>query len=244
MGKIVSIISFTGRVGNLVGAKGPKGKVVLRPYQDSVANPNTPKQIINRTKFLTLQGMGISSKPALFGLAAAAKAAGVSRTNLFFKINYPQVSAALDNLTQKYKGSLDWEHLQFSRGTLPEPIVNTAVVDDGSIMLPLSDTASIPGTSRDDIVYGIVYDTIDCKIIAIEQTTRVDEEIIFHIPSSSHNHKCRVYAFAQGISDTNDRVSYIDYFNGRIVLAEATVAEIESGANYSNTVHCGEVMVQ
>ena len=50
MARIVSIFQFTGRVGSAVGSKGKGGKVVLRQYQPSVANPRTPAQMSQRAK--------------------------------------------------------------------------------------------------------------------------------------------------------------------------------------------------
>ena len=50
MGRIVSIIQFTGRAGNAVGSKGKRGKVLIRQYQPTVANPQTNAQMSNRAK--------------------------------------------------------------------------------------------------------------------------------------------------------------------------------------------------
>jgi len=50
MARIVSIIQFTGRAGSAVGMKGKGGKVLLRQYQPSVANPKTAAQMSNRAK--------------------------------------------------------------------------------------------------------------------------------------------------------------------------------------------------
>ena len=50
MARIVSIIQFTGRVGSAVGSKGKGGKVLLRQYQPSVANPRTDAQMSQRAK--------------------------------------------------------------------------------------------------------------------------------------------------------------------------------------------------
>lgn len=50
MGRIVSIIQFTGRAGSAVGSKGKDGKIVIRQYQPSVANPRTAAQMAQRAK--------------------------------------------------------------------------------------------------------------------------------------------------------------------------------------------------
>ena len=50
MARIVSIIQFTGRAGSAVGSKGKGGKILLRQYQPSVANPRTAAQMQQRAK--------------------------------------------------------------------------------------------------------------------------------------------------------------------------------------------------
>ena len=50
MGKISSIIEFTGRTGNLVGAKGQNGRYILRAHQPQVKNANSPAQMETRAK--------------------------------------------------------------------------------------------------------------------------------------------------------------------------------------------------
>ena len=50
MARIVSIFQFTGRAGSAVGSKGKGGKVLLRQYQPSVANPRTAAQMGQRAK--------------------------------------------------------------------------------------------------------------------------------------------------------------------------------------------------
>ena len=50
MARIVSIFQFTGRAGSAVGSKGKGGKVLLRQYQPTVANPRTAAQMSTRAK--------------------------------------------------------------------------------------------------------------------------------------------------------------------------------------------------
>ena len=50
MARIVSIFQFTGRAGSAVGMKGKGGKILLRQYQPTVANPRTAAQMSHRAK--------------------------------------------------------------------------------------------------------------------------------------------------------------------------------------------------
>ena len=50
MGTFSSVIEFTGRTGNLVGAKGQDGKVIIRKHQPHVRNANREEQMAVRAK--------------------------------------------------------------------------------------------------------------------------------------------------------------------------------------------------
>lgn len=50
MGTFSSVIEFTGRTGNLVGAKGQDGKVIIRKHQPHVRNANSEEQMAVRAK--------------------------------------------------------------------------------------------------------------------------------------------------------------------------------------------------
>lgn len=50
MGKINSVIEFTGRTGNLVGVKGQNGQVYLRKHVRKIHNDNSEQQVVARAK--------------------------------------------------------------------------------------------------------------------------------------------------------------------------------------------------
>lgn len=123
MGKLNSVVTFKGRTGNLVGAKGFKGSTVLRQYQPTVANPNTEKQRTQRTKFLAATSLANNCPElALAGLRGYAKTVGCSVRNAMSKImlkNY----GAVDGWTKTVDGdqiSMAYarQSLKFSKGNL------------------------------------------------------------------------------------------------------------------------------
>ena len=78
MARIVSIFQFTGRAGSAVGSKGKGGKILLRQYQPTVANPRTAAQMSNRAKMkLAAQVAGMLGEVGRTALVAN----GFRRTN-------------------------------------------------------------------------------------------------------------------------------------------------------------------
>ncbi|MCR5445777.1 MAG: hypothetical protein K6E96_08920 [Bacteroidales bacterium] len=51
MGKIASVIQFTGRTGNVVGVTGPNGDIYLRVHKKHINDKNSAEQIATRVKF-------------------------------------------------------------------------------------------------------------------------------------------------------------------------------------------------
>lgn len=74
MGKISSIIEFTGRTGNLVGAKGQDGRYILRAHQPQVKNANSEAQMITRAK-MALAGSLSKLIPAdvIYGMSGSGR---------------------------------------------------------------------------------------------------------------------------------------------------------------------------
>lgn len=69
--------TFSGRVGNVVGAKLKGGEYVTRSYQPSVKNPNTLRQRVSRLRMSTAAKLAAGLAPAI--QAGFSKAAGSTR---------------------------------------------------------------------------------------------------------------------------------------------------------------------
>lgn len=161
MGKINSAISFTGRVGNLVGGKGPKGQTVIRNYQPTVANPRTAAQLEQRAKVnLAGQFSRITPAGALTALGAGSKAN--NRNALMANL--------LKAATVRYDGGsvaadVALDAISFGHGDTPLMATATApVVAAGSVTLNLTLTnnqyANVYG---ERIVVVIVKKGLDAK---------------------------------------------------------------------------------
>lgn len=78
--------TFTGRVGNVVGAKMKGGEYVTRSYQPSVKNPNTLRQRISRAKMAMASQLGaVLAQPVKVGYAAASASTKMFARNMFVR---------------------------------------------------------------------------------------------------------------------------------------------------------------
>lgn len=74
MARISSVIEFTGRVGNLVGAKGQDGEYLLRKHQPQVKNPNSWEQISHRCKIsLSASLASLIPSDVLYGMKGSGR---------------------------------------------------------------------------------------------------------------------------------------------------------------------------
>lgn len=69
--------TFSGRVGNVVGAKLKGGEYVTRSYQPSVKNPNTLRQRVSRLRMATAAQLAAGLAPAI--IAGYGKASGSTK---------------------------------------------------------------------------------------------------------------------------------------------------------------------
>lgn len=95
MGKIVSVIQFTGRTGNLVGSKGQNGTVVLKNHQPNVTNRNTQEQVNARVK-LALAGSLSKIVPAdtIYGMQGSGNRA---RRQRWIKVIMSRMAVSVDS---------------------------------------------------------------------------------------------------------------------------------------------------
>lgn len=107
-----SPFTFTGKVGNVVGAKGPNGKTIVRPHT-SPSQPNTKKQVEVRTK-LALAGLlsKITPQDAIVGLNGSRR----QRRNRFMRLNINE--ALIDPNADQVKAYIPMNKLTFSEGNM------------------------------------------------------------------------------------------------------------------------------
>ena len=107
--------TFTGRVGNVVGAKMKGGEYVTRSYQPSVKNPNTLRQRVSRLRMATASQIAAKFKLAIqAGYGLAAGSTKMYPRNMFVRDIVPFVSGGLMQV-QDEKIQMDWSQLKLSK---------------------------------------------------------------------------------------------------------------------------------
>lgn len=166
MAKINSIISFIGRAGNVVGAKGPKGQTILRPYQPVVANPQTPAQLMQRAKVnLAGQLSGITPAGAITPLGMGSKANNRSE----FLKNLIKAATVVMN-AEGYRASIPARNIIFSHGTQPALATMTSPTVSASAV-----TASLSLRAANADMAGLYGERIVVIIANAEVNQRFDQ---------------------------------------------------------------------
>ena len=102
MARIVSIFQFTGRAGSAVGSKGKGGKILLRQYQPTVANPRTQAQMSHRAKMkLAAQVAGMLGEVGRTALIANGKFDQLILYPTFIHVSYRRLGWNRKQILQK-----------------------------------------------------------------------------------------------------------------------------------------------
>lgn len=245
MGKLNSVVTFKGRTGNLVGAKGYKGSTVLRQYQPTVANPNTLKQRTQRTKFLAATSTANSIPDlALAGLRGYAKSIGCSARNAFSRLMLREPESAI-GWTKVVNGnevemSFDKTSLKFSKGTLQIPSANATSDNPNQVDFAISLPAGlVPANCRAIAV--LLNSSYEGQVIAKEGAFSTSSlNLGVQVPNSWAGTKAYCYVYIQDFGSAENLQAY---YRAAIVAAVSDVYLAESQALTSPTVFAGEVTV-
>lgn len=241
MAKQTSPITFIGKLGNLVGSKGMKGNQILRQKPTSVANPQTPKQVANRARFLAASHTAnIVPIEAIAGMRPLAKSRGISLRNAYAStlMNDRIISEApgFDPMNPAY-GVTELSKIIFSKGNQPNMAYGAPQFDDP---LTVEVTGTKLGTLTDtDIVHVIVYNPEVTNAPWVHQSFPVSDVLDgaqVTVPSTWNGMKVHVYAYTQTLAAED---ADYDYF-ANIYGANAIERElVESRSSYSNTAYIG-----
>lgn len=243
MGKLNSVVTFKGRVGNIVGAKGYKGSTILRQYQPIVANPNTEKQRTQRTKFLAATSLANNCPElALAGLRGYAKTVGCSVRNAMSKIMLKNYNI-VDGWTKTVNGdqismAFARQSLKFSKGNLPYPEFGAPQMDTPgevsiSVTLP---SGAVPAHCR-AIVVLVNSELSEGNVLAKEVTfSTASATVTISVPMLWGGLHAYVYGYYQDFgSEENLRAYYT-------ALSSAALSDVylaEANADSSPTLFLG-----
>lgn len=238
MGKFAGLVKFTGKTGDIVGAKGTKGDYIAKAYQPTVKNPQTVGQIKTRVKFLTATGLAKMFLEAN-GFANIAKSRRVSAFNVmaskFFKqsdfITFDGTPTDMDARTQ-----IDWAALQLSDGALgyPEPgTLNFA--EEAEVKVPFT----VEDAGNNDIVHVVIAQP-DTNGVVHEAVNASASPATVRVPALWSGMRVKVYLFRQAADSETSRATYLSLFSNNSVAARATKSAIAGASEYSKTVYAGD----
>ncbi len=129
MGKITSIITFTGKLGNVVGSKGQRGRHLIRARQYEVKNPRSNAQNVQRMIFATA-ATSLSYLTEILNNSFEGKAFGQESLSYARKVNLdllrnmnPTSSASIGAYLKKGDKFFAPNTYILSQGTLVSPSV-------------------------------------------------------------------------------------------------------------------------
>lgn len=205
--------TFSGRVGNVVGAKIKGGEYVTRSYQPAVKNPNTLRQRVSRLR------MSLASQLAT-GLAAAIQAGYAFSTNgtkMFprnmFVAGLIKDTTALTIVPATMQHEYDYGAVKVSKrnGISAVPSCGTPDFEE-----PLTITIPITKLEYSDVLpagkMGMVFvvyepETNSCVVDMIEAPTEASGSATIHLPTSYAGMTVHVYAFCKWIPETGNEVA-------------------------------------
>lgn len=204
--------TFSGRVGNVVGAKLKGGEYVTRSYQPSVKNPNTLRQRVSRLRMSTAAKLAAGLAPAI--QAGFGKAAGSTRMyprNMFVR-DLVKFSA---NTPLHIEGEM--AEIQYSEIQVSERIGISAIPSIGhaSFETPGQVSMTVTGQPVIDVLPAgkmglvvVVYSPIKeaCVIDMVDAPTEGTATVNVAMPASFSGDAVHVYAFFKWIPESGNDV--------------------------------------
>lgn len=198
MGKLNSIITFTGKVGNVIGYKGLDGKTLIGPYDKNYQDSKTPDQVYQRAKLALaakVAGMlGLLGQQVLVANGMRPNRRGTLVRSIMNYINDevtgPELGSSLP-LVRNPKGSVSFTQRQITQ------VLPTAVAS-GSLSYKPAATPD-QGTALRYVTALLVYNTnLDewRSAVAVGETPQAAR---VYVPLDYLNTECVCYGYTLGI---------------------------------------------
>lgn len=205
--------TFSGRVGNVVGAKLKGGEYVTRSYQPSVKNPNTLRQRVSRMR------MSIASKMAA-GLAAAiqagyGKAAGSTHMyprNMFVR-NLVKFGQATPLHIEGELAEIEYAKIQVSEriGISAIPSIKSVSYETaGQVSLTVAGQPVVdvlPAGKMGIVVVVYSPDNEACVIDMVDAPSQGTATVNVAVPSSFSGMTVHLYAFFKWIPESGNDIA-------------------------------------
>ena len=228
-----SIITFDGKLDNLVGFKNNKGTYSLRK-RIKPANPNTIQQRAQRAKFTAVSKLEQLLRPQLFGLKPAANQDKISLRNEFMKLNI----GVCENVGMEdggFKVQLLYDNVTVAKGN-GRPISKPQFQADipGTVIFTYS-ANSLGDSDLDDPVHlvGIIG---DMERVYHAQAKRRDGQLALeNLPANTAGKTMTLYHFTQHFNTPAAQAVYDSYLSTNQAEAIGWLFESASNSIFSNS---------
>lgn len=236
--KQVGPIQFQGKLGTIVGRATRKGTMSLGMAPTKYTNPQTPKQIVARSRFLAVQTfVNRVPRAAFAGFARSAQSGKMSLANMAFKFNMDTQNGktALGPTSPLWAepiilpdGSanavMDKTVLKFSKGN--NAITASAINVDTPQHVKFTILHDFETVSNNLLYHVILYCPDTGEFLHTETD---DSDIDITVPAPWNGLKVCVYAYAQYWNDT------VDYNYSPTTATSASAAFLAENAKTEST---------
>lgn len=205
--------TFSGRVGNVVGAKLKGGEYVTRSYQPSVKNPNTLRQRVSRLRMATAAKLAAGLAPAIqAGFGKAASSTRMYPRNMFVR-DIVKLSSTSPLTYDGELMNLQYGDLKVSARIGISTTPNIGTLDTET---PLTIKANITGQPVVDVLpagkMGVVLVAYDsesntCIVKMFEAPSSGSSNLQMTVPSSWQGKNAYVYAFFKWVPESGNDIA-------------------------------------
>ena len=205
--------TFSGRVGNVVGAKLKGGEYVTRSYQPSVKNPNTLRQRVSRLRIATAAQLAAGLAPAI--VAGYGKASG--STKMYPRNMFVRELVKMDGMgaltVQNETAEINYEVLKLSE-RIGISAIPSATAEAGSqagrievsiAPLPVTDVLPAGDMGAVCVAYNPVKGACVVKMVVTSPTN--DSDAAIKCPDSWSGDVVKVYAFCKFIPESKNDIT-------------------------------------
>lgn len=204
--------TFTGRVGNVVGAKMKGGEYVTRSYQPAVKNPNTLRQRVSRLRMATASQLAAKFKLAIqAGYGLAANGTKMYPRNMFVRDIVPFSSMGLMRV-QDEMVEIDWQQLKLSKALgvdITPAGASVSFATAGKVEITdttVVDTSNL-GEGRLGMVVVLLHEDSGAVVTAFGEN---HSSVEVTVPTSMLGLSVDVYAFYKWVPKSKNDVSTTD----------------------------------
>jgi len=185
---------ISGKVGNVVGGTW-KGIDYIRSLASSVANPRSPGQVTQRTKFSAVVEIGSQLLGSIIQPFWNGKVPKMSGFNAFVQQN-------IDSFTSE--GVAIWNEIFMSKGSLlaPVSVSITSQNNDGDFVLQWIDNGGVGNALSTDLMSVVAYNEGSAEwFTLVFGADRSLETIAFTIPFYDPSSDTHIYLFASRLGN-------------------------------------------